>query len=139
LKDIDKIEAVQRRFTRGLPGLRELPYCTRLSRVGLDSLELRRLKTDLILTFKILHGLLAVDLPFFDLSPVTFTRGHPLKLVVSQSRLECRRGFFAVRVVPAWNSLPGEVVLAGTVRRFRLALNELSLTKFLKRPEFVSS
>ena len=42
------IESVQRSFTKRLPGLRNLNYPQRLERLKLKSLELRRLKADLI-------------------------------------------------------------------------------------------
>jgi hypothetical protein len=136
LKDVDRIEAVQRRFTKQLLGLRDYSYGNRLKRVGLDSLELRRLKADLLLTYKIVRGFLAVDLPFFELSHTTRTRGHSLKLVLPTFRLDCRRNFFAVRVVPAWNSLTEEMVTSPTIRHFSRLLNALNLNRFLKRPEF---
>ena len=41
---IRKIEAVQKRFTKRLPGLNFLDYHERLALLGLESLELRRLK-----------------------------------------------------------------------------------------------
>ena len=47
-KDIESLEKVQRRFTKRLPGLRNLTYCQRLARLQLKSLELRRLRFDLI-------------------------------------------------------------------------------------------
>ena len=40
-KDIETLEKVQRRFTKRIPGLKDLTYC-RLARLKLDSLELRR-------------------------------------------------------------------------------------------------
>jgi hypothetical protein len=136
LKDIDRVEAIQRRFTKQLLGLRDCPYGIRLKRVGLDSLELRRLRADLLLTFKIVRGILAVDLPFFEISQTTWTRGHCYKLVLPTSRLDCRRSFFAVRVVPAWNSLTEEMVTSPTSCQFYRLLKDFNLNRFLKRPEF---
>lgn len=48
LKDIDLIEGVQRRYTKKLHGLGRHSYLDRLIKLGLDSLELRRLKADLV-------------------------------------------------------------------------------------------
>jgi hypothetical protein len=39
---IKKVESVQRRFTKWLPGFRNLDYKTRLAALNIDSLELRR-------------------------------------------------------------------------------------------------
>ena len=58
LKDINRIEAVQRRFTKRIPGMSGRSYHSRLKMLNLDSLELRRLRADLLLVYKILFGLL---------------------------------------------------------------------------------
>ena len=41
--DIERVEKVQRRFTKWLPGLKDLTYSQRLKVIDLESLELRRL------------------------------------------------------------------------------------------------
>jgi len=53
LDDIAKIESVQRRFTKRLPGLSNASYSDRLSILGLRSLQLCRLHQDLIYTYKL--------------------------------------------------------------------------------------
>ena len=59
--DISNIEKVQRGFTKRLPGLKNLSYKERLAATNLDTLELRRLRTDLIVCYKIVFGLIKVD------------------------------------------------------------------------------
>ena len=54
---INQLESVQQRFTKRLPGFQSLPYDDRCARLGIDRLELRRLRLDLILCYKIIHGL----------------------------------------------------------------------------------
>src|SRR5664279_3496513 len=54
---IKQIESVQRRFTKRLPGYAILDYKSRLQRLGMDSLEMRRLRQDLIYTYKIVFDL----------------------------------------------------------------------------------
>ena len=56
-KDAISLEAVQRRFTRMIPGMEALFYKVRLKRLELYSLELRRMRDDLIQTYRILMGL----------------------------------------------------------------------------------
>ena len=55
-KDIIKLERVQKRFTRMLPGLDGLTYKERLDRLGLFSQERRRLRGDLVEVYKIMGG-----------------------------------------------------------------------------------
>jgi len=51
--DIELFEKVQRRFTKRLRGLRNLSYCDRLTKLGLCTLELRRLHLDLLTVTKL--------------------------------------------------------------------------------------
>ena len=47
---VDVIEKIQRRFTRMIPDLKDLPYIERLERLNLTTFETRRLRYDLDLT-----------------------------------------------------------------------------------------
>ena len=76
-KDVDNIEKVQRRMTRMIPELSQLNYEEGLCRTNLLSLEMRRLRADLIEVFKIVKGIDYVDqYSFFQPSSETRTRGH---------------------------------------------------------------
>ena len=55
---IRKIAAVQKQFTKRLPSLNVLDYHERLAFLGLESLELWRLKAYLCMTSKIMFNLL---------------------------------------------------------------------------------
>ena len=96
---IKKIESVQRRFTKRLSGFESLDYKTRLSLLNMDSLEMRRLRADLLYTYKILFGL--VDQQASDFFTYTRsvhiinTRGHCYKLHPSTSRVDVRKYFFS--------------------------------------------
>ena len=56
-KDIISLEVVQRRFTRMIPSMEGLSHEERLNRLGLYSLEFRRMRGELIETYRILKGL----------------------------------------------------------------------------------
>ena len=76
---IDKLESVQRSFTKRLNGLSHLPYSARLSNTKLQSLELRRLIIDLITCFNIVKGFSSIPLSaLFSPSNNLSSRGHPL-------------------------------------------------------------
>ncbi len=136
-KDIDLLERVQKYFTRRIPGLTgdyfERLQTLKLKGAELEVLELRRLELDLIITYKIIHSL--VDLSFsnfFEWSMAKSLRGHSFKLRLPRARLECRRHFFAVRVVAPWNGLSEETVTAHSLSIFKIRLQMLERPKLLK-------
>ena len=111
---ITKLESVQCRFTKSLSGMSSFTYSERLRLLNLDSLEMRRLRADLKLCFKMLKGFVDVDASEFveRVAPDSVTRGHCYKLVYSSVRINVRQHFFAVRIIPVWNSLLSNVVEA---------------------------
>jgi len=116
---INQLESIQRRFTKRLPGFQTLPYDERCSLLGLDRLELRRLRTDLILCYKIIRGLVLLSPDsFFTFVCNSRTHGHSFKLFLPDSRVNCRQHFFADRVLRIWNSLREDVVSAGHLSLF---------------------
>eukprot|EP00061_Rhincodon_typus_P005547 g25185.t1 len=56
-KDVDALGRVQKRFTRMLPGMGDFSSEERLDRLGLFSLECKRLRGDLIEVNKIVNGM----------------------------------------------------------------------------------
>jgi len=81
-KDKACLERVQKRAKQIMKGLKKLTHETRLKRLGIYSLQRRRLRSDLIETFKILTGRERIDSSkFFGLTGTTSgLRGHSLKL-----------------------------------------------------------
>ena len=124
-KDKQLLENVQRRATKLIGCLRNLPYEERLKILGLTSLELRRIRGDLIQVFKMVHGFdgLGFD-DFFIFSNVTRTRGHRFKLKSKRSRLDVRKYFFSQRVVDEWNGLAESVVTSASVNSFKNSLDK---------------
>ena len=119
-KDKTLMERVQHRFTRMILGFSKLPYCERLKRLGLWSLEERRNRADLIEVFKMAKGLSGIPMEsMFELSTTKQLRGHELKLTKHRSKLEVRRHFFTERLVNRWNSLDHLTVNASTVNSFK--------------------
>ncbi|MGH0167508.1 UNVERIFIED_CONTAM: hypothetical protein FKN15_062164 [Acipenser sinensis] len=103
-----------------------MSYADSLKELNLFSLEQRRLRGDLIQTFKILKGIDNVNPgDYFDLKKETRTRGHKWRLYKGAFRTENRRHFFTQRIVRVWNQLPSNVVEADTLGSFKKLLDEI--------------
>ena len=95
-------------------------YEERLTRLGLFSLEFRRMRGDLIEPYKILTGRDRVGAGrMFSIVGESRTRGHSLRIQGRPFRTEMRRPFFTQRVVSLWSSLPQEVVDVKTLNVFK--------------------
>ncbi len=133
LRNIDTLESVQRRFTKRLYGMGSLSYTERLIALNLEPLELRRLKADLILVYKIIHRLVSLNFDdFFKYARSAVTRGHAFKLEIPLCATNYGKFFFSYRVVSAWNSLSAATVTSRTISTFKIRLNSENLTNFLK-------
>ena len=122
--DQKRIERVQRRATKLVPELRNLPYQRRLQELHLPSLYYRRRRGDMIAVYQVLHGRLDLDPQiFFDTAIARDTRGHPWRLVKPRAVSRIRRNAFSVRVVNDWNSLPSAVVTSDTLNQFKNRLD----------------
>ena len=130
VKDIRTLESVQRRFTKKLNGLHDLTYEQRLQVLNLDSLEVRRIRADLVLTFKIIRGISRVKISdFFTVSTATKTRGHCYKLSMPKVRTDIRKYFFSSRIVKVWNALPTDKVNFNSLNGFIRSLSAVALDK----------
>ena len=120
--DIDLLERVQRRATRIVPELRNLPYEERMRRLKLTSLTERRARGDMIETYKLITRKENVNPDkFFKMADI---RGdieihHGLKISKKGVKGERRKHFYTQRVVDPWNGLPPKVVQAKSVGAFK--------------------
>ena len=119
-KDIIRLEKVQRRATRMIPGLASMTYEDRLKKLNLTTLEDRRHRGDMIEVFKILNGIDKIQENFLELDGKPRTRGHMLKLKKLRHRTQKRTMFFTARIVNKWNELPAWVVQAKTISSFKI-------------------
>ena len=62
--DISSVEKVQRKFTKRLPGYGDLSYVERRAKLNLKTSELRRLRYDLVMCYKIVFNI--IQLRFSD-------------------------------------------------------------------------
>ena len=121
-KDAVLVENVQRRATRLIPGFRDKEYVDRLRALKLPSLTYRRERGDMIEVFKHMHGYYNHDFSYLKRTRSQL-RGHGLTLTKDFAKHQCRRQFFAFRVVNMWNSLPEETVTAGSLNIFKNSLD----------------
>ena len=113
------MEAVQRRATKMVKGLRDTPYEDRLKILDIPALEERWSRGDVIETYKITTGKLKVDRSRYFVPATTNLRGHSKKFFIQRSNGQIRKNFFSQRVAPKWNQLPQNVVDAGSVNTFK--------------------
>jgi len=134
---IDKVESVQRKFTKKLRGCNNMDYSGRLDHLQLQSLERRRLIADLVLTYRIIFGLIYLNMSdYFTLQSSsgcsTATRGNQYKLLVNHCRVNVRKHFFSERIIRVWNSLPPSIVSLKSLLSFRNSLGNVNLGLYTK-------
>jgi hypothetical protein len=132
LCDILKIESIQRTFTKKLQGYEDMSYNERLQKAGLRSLELTRLHADLILCYKILHGLIKINYSqMFDYDSYYGPRSHGLTLRAPRVRTDLGLHSFNYRTVNSWNKLSPNTVWAPTLKQFKTQLYSEDLSHSL--------
>jgi len=118
--DIEIIEKVQKRATKLIISLKHLSYSERLKQLQLPTLKYRRLCSNMIEVFKMVHKCYdvcaVVNLNFNTLST---TRRNKYKLQKSESHYNLRKFSFCLRVVNIWNSLSDSVIDADTLNTFK--------------------
>ena len=119
------LEKVQRKFTRLIEGVGVLPYGERLNKLGLTTLAERRIRGDLIETFKILSGIVNYGRSLFKLS----ASGRNLVSMASINDKN-RNDFFSNRVIKYWNKLPLYVKRSDDVNSFKINLDKFKKSAF---------
>ena len=128
-KHINAIENVQKRATKLVDGLKNLDYEERLRSCNLTTLHFRRMRGDMIETWKHFN-IYENDIlsPSFkpNKRPVR-NNNHPMQLYQRRSG-DGERGIqtnsFYYRITDAWNSLPTSVVQSETIDAFKEKLDE---------------
>jgi hypothetical protein len=129
VKDIKILEEVQKRATKLVPGLRNLPYKDRLIALNITTLETRRKRGDAIQFYKLANGFNRVN--WYHPNTITSSinldgpagniRGEKHRLSRQFTR-NCapRENFFPNRVVPIWNLLPTAITKVNSVDLFKI-------------------
>ena len=125
-READALEAVQRRATCLISGIKHLPYRERLKYLNLPTLKHRRLRGDMIYTYKLLTKQIYTDHEILKLvDESSITRGHKLKITKPKFKTNLRQKFFTNRVVEEWNKLPDQLVEAPSTNAFKNRFDKL--------------
>jgi len=92
--------------------------------LGLESLDIWRLRTDVLLVYRIMFGMVRLNSnEFFALRNQPHLRGH--KYVTNKQRCSNNRrnNFFSNRIVNLWNNLPSSTTNFTSFRKFDKSLN----------------
>ena len=130
--DKEVLETVQRRAVKAVTNLQGRTYEERLRELGMDTLEERRRRGDLLQAYRVLTE---KD----NVSPATWfqlcqpregevstrqTTGF-LNVVPQQGKGEIRNNFWSVRVIEPWNALPDSVKRVESLNWFKNALDNM--------------
>ena len=99
----------------------------------------RRLKFDLVMYYKIFHGIVSLDISgFFKVSPnLHHTRGHDYKIIKAPYVNSVSDNLFSTRCVDCWNDLPLEFVNLDSVFSFKKKIDCFNLIPYLSgRPNW---
>ena len=126
-KYINLIENVQDRATKLVNGLGKLSYQERLSKLKLPTLAFRRLRGDMIETYKHFHKYDRTILPPSFKPRNRPSRSHDFQIQPIRPK-DGERGIhnnsFYCRIVDTWNRLPKAVVDAPTIDTFKNRLDK---------------
>ena len=109
------------------------PYDERLAYLGLQRLELRRLHTDFILMYKIIHQSIHSNFYLvihFTSKTGTNTRGYLYKLIIERTRKRVLSSFFTNRITRVWNFLPDACFNVNSFLYVNVSFKALILTGF---------
>ena len=138
ISEIKQIESVQKTFTRKFfkkLNLKYNNYGDRLEQLGLETLESRRIKIDLIYTYKIIHNLIEIkSSDFFNVNEILNSyslRRHKFYLKKPlRPKSAVVSNFFIHRAVNIWNKLPDQTVSSQTLPLFKTRLNEYNFLPY---------
>ena len=122
-EDKEKLERVQMKAIGMISGLTSRSYEEKCKEIGLETLEARRERQDLLEAYKIiqLDGEKMLTRATERAGVVSRTALDPWKLEIPRSRLETRKNTFAARVPEKWNRLPTNIKASENLLMFKNA------------------
>ena len=130
---LEKVQRKAARFVNGDYRRRSSPS-QMIEDLEWESLETRRLKHRISLTYRIIHSHVAIPLDrYFRLSRKTRACIHPYKLIVPHSGIDYQDASFFYQVPPVWNLLPLELVEPLEISVFKTRLAKFTPTELMFR------
>ena len=125
MSDIQKLENVQRAFTKKINGCRDLTYWERLRKLKILSLQRRRERYSVIHVWKILNGLAPNDLEFeFSNHPRLGIRAV-IPTISRKAQMSVKADYdksFRVHAAQLFNSLPPDLRNVSSLESFKSGL-----------------
>ena len=131
---IDLLESVQRKFCKRIPSISKLDYTDRIAILNFETLELRRLRFDLVFYYKVFNNLT----PFPRNSVFTTYTQPPFLCSIApviQKHIHASNKFLSTtfyRSIDAWNYLPVDLRQSQSLSAFKYGLKSVDLATFLK-------
>ena len=126
-KYINMIEKVQIRATKLIDGFGKLSYSERLGKLNLPTLAYRRLRGDMIETYKHFHSYDPTILPPSFIRRDRPSRSHDFQIqpiIPKDGERGVQKNSFYCRIADTWNQLPRDVVIAPTMDAFKNRLDK---------------
>ena len=129
--DKEVLEKVQKRAVGLVSGLVGKTYEEKLAECGLTTLEERRIRGDMIQTWKIIQGVDAVNKEtWFSMAAgegaeqLTRSAGNHLNILKPRYKNDLRKNWFSIRVCETWNKLPMDVRQAKNIDSFKIKYDD---------------
>ena len=126
---INQLEEVQRMYTKRIPSIAHLSYNDRLTYLGLQCLEARRLCSDLLFLSKLKFGLTHLTLADFSINTSRLRTNRFISPIYS-SFVDIN--FFVSRTIRMWNTRNNNVINAIHYLQFRRLLLLINFTTYLR-------
>ena len=124
-KHDQKIERIQVKMCNLLENMSSLSYKAKLKKARLLTLRARRIKQQLLTTFKIMNNDINLCFEdFFQENHFKKTRGNVFKLSLPKSRTKAYQNFFASAVIRHWNKLKSSEFKVRTLNGFKININK---------------
>ena len=135
----DDIEKIQKFATKRVSGLRGFGYEERLNILHLDNLQERRVREDLILTFKICKYNPELMESIFCVNHRESHRGHLWSLNPERFKNKILKSFLNNRIGPIWNGLPSNLPHLESLNAVKSFLKENQVISMARMPSSFAS